>query len=213
MHEQYKFIESKILYRFPKNIKEYKKRYIVDKNIKYKETNESMLLKTMVNEFDSAMSFICTYQNVYNNDSLKWLNGIKVVFKTTISKTVKKNINVQKIESVVVTDVKTELVVVNDVQIESVGVNVKTESVVVNDVQTELVVNDVKTESVGINDVNKKENNKKKKKGNIEDNTIDFNIISVVNEIETVVSDVKKKKNNKKNNIEDKPIDSNIIIE
>jgi hypothetical protein len=89
--EQYKYIESKVLYRYPRD-----KKQVLKKNSKnpdeasYKETNESSLLRNVVTEFESAYAFYIGNRMSLGNDKTKWLDRINEHYKSAIANDIKK---------------------------------------------------------------------------------------------------------------------------
>jgi len=86
--EQYKFIESKCLTKYPRDTKEVKKSDSKDsKNtngVIYKETNESTLLKNIVTEFESGYAFYLENRMKLGFDKEAWLKKINEHYKATI---------------------------------------------------------------------------------------------------------------------------------
>ena len=91
--EQFKFIESKILYRYPKDKKEVLKKSGSknSQDIVLKEINESSLLKYVITEYESAYAFYLTNKKILDSDNTKWLNKINEQYKTVILNNIKKN--------------------------------------------------------------------------------------------------------------------------
>lgn len=82
--EQFKFIESKVIHKYPKDKKEVNKKNGKGENDTILvETNESTLLRQIVLETESAYSFYLTFKNVFVNKE-ELLKKINEHYKTTI---------------------------------------------------------------------------------------------------------------------------------
>ena len=90
-HEQYKFIESKMVNKYPRDKKEVKKRDSKNTNeAVYKDTNESTLLRNIVTEFESGYSFYLQYRMNLGSDKEGWLKKINLHYKDTIANDIKR---------------------------------------------------------------------------------------------------------------------------
>ena len=89
--EQYKFIESKCISKYPRDKKEVKKQDPRNNDqIVFKETNESILLKNVVTEFESGYAFYLQYRMKLDLDKEAWLKKINEHYKVTISNEIKR---------------------------------------------------------------------------------------------------------------------------
>lgn len=89
--EQLKFIESKIINKYPRDKKEVKKRDSKKSDeVIYKETNESTLLKNIVIEFESGYSFYLGERMRLSVDKEAWLKRINEYYKVTITNDIKR---------------------------------------------------------------------------------------------------------------------------
>lgn len=89
--EQYKYIESKILYRYPRDKKPVQKKGSKNPDeLTYKETNESTLLRNIVTEFESGYAFYINNRMNLGNDKSKWLDKINDNYKSAIANEIKK---------------------------------------------------------------------------------------------------------------------------
>ena len=89
--EQYKFIESKIINKYPRDKKEVKKRDSKNNDqIVYKDTNESSLLKNVVTEFESGYAFYLDNRIKLGTDKEAWLKRINEHYKVTIANEIKR---------------------------------------------------------------------------------------------------------------------------
>jgi hypothetical protein len=111
--EQYKFIESKIISRYPRDKKEINKKN--SKNVNesiMKDTNESTLLKYIVTEAESANAFYLTNRMGLGTDKIKWLEKInehyKIAILGEIKRTEKKIKDAEKIVEKAIQNAKQE---------------------------------------------------------------------------------------------------------
>jgi hypothetical protein len=89
--EQYKFIESKIIHKYPRDKKEVKKRDSKNNDqIVYRDTNESSLLKNVVTEFESGYAFYLDNRIKLGTDKEAWLKKINEHYKVTIANEIKR---------------------------------------------------------------------------------------------------------------------------
>jgi hypothetical protein len=91
LFEQYKFIESKIINKYPRDKKEVKKKDSKNSDeVAYKETNESILLKNIVTEFESGYAFYLGEKTKLGLDKEAWLKRINEHYKATIANEIKR---------------------------------------------------------------------------------------------------------------------------
>ena len=89
--EQFKFIESKVLYRYPRDTKEVQKKGSKNpEEVEKKVLNESALLKNVVTESESAHAFYLTNRTSLGTDKEKWLGEINKHYKVAISNLTKR---------------------------------------------------------------------------------------------------------------------------
>jgi predicted kinase len=89
--EQYKFIESKMINKYPRDKKEIMKKDAKNPNeVVYKETNESTLLRNIVTEFESGYAFYLQNRMKLGINKEEWLKTINDHYKVTISNNVKR---------------------------------------------------------------------------------------------------------------------------
>lgn len=90
--EQFKFLESKCLSRYPRDKKEVKKRGTQnsDGGVVYKDTNESTMFRYVVTEFESSLAFYQENRKVLGADNQKWLDKINSHYKVTITNEIKR---------------------------------------------------------------------------------------------------------------------------
>ena len=90
--EQQKFIESKVIGRYPRDKKEVKKVGTKNPNeLVLVDTNESSLLKYIIIELESAVSFLMMNKISLGTDKLKWINKINEQYKTVININIKRS--------------------------------------------------------------------------------------------------------------------------
>ena len=82
--DQTAFIKSKVLSRYPRDIKENKNEF--DTKNRNRELQESALLKWVITEFQSAFNFVVTNKNAFGSNPSKWLSGINEQYKSVINR-------------------------------------------------------------------------------------------------------------------------------
>ena len=89
--EQFKFIESKVISRYPKDVREVQKKGSTNpEEVEKKVLNESALLRYIVTETESAHAFYLSNRMSLGLDKEKWLNEINKNYKVVISNLVKR---------------------------------------------------------------------------------------------------------------------------
>jgi predicted kinase len=89
--EQFKFIESKIIHRYPRDKKEVRKpNSKIQDDLIFVETNESTLLRSIINEFESCHAFYLSNRIALGTDKIKWLEKINQNYKIVINANIKK---------------------------------------------------------------------------------------------------------------------------
>ena len=89
--EQYKFIESKYISKYPRDKKVVKNHDSKNQDqIIYKDTNESTLLKNVVTEFESGYAFYLENRMKLDVDKEAWLKRINEHYKATITNEIKR---------------------------------------------------------------------------------------------------------------------------
>lgn len=89
--EQYKFIESKMIHKYPRDKKEVKKKESKNPNeVVLKDTNESTLLKNIVTEYESGYAFYLQNRMKLPADKEAWLKTINEYYKVTIANDIKR---------------------------------------------------------------------------------------------------------------------------